>query len=97
MSTDGYQLYEKLKNGEETTTTHNGETYTLKFVGEATGGNNYLLVSDRRGQTRRFGWGYSSEQCWRFLEHLERGWESEQRPPYRDYNAQTEAEGGVTY
>ena len=97
MSYDGYHLYDLLKDGEATTITHSGETYTLKFVGEATGWNNYLLVTDRRRQEKRFGWGWSSEQVWRALEHLERGWESEQRPPYRTYNAQTEAEGGVTY
>lgn len=97
MDYDGYQLYDLLKDGKEATINHQGNTYTLRFVGQPTGSENYLLVKDRRGQEKRFGWGWSSEQVWRALEHLERGWDTPQRPPYRPYNAAAEQEVGGSY
>jgi hypothetical protein len=97
MDYDGYQLYELLKDGEATTLTHEGETYTLKFVGQKTGSDNYLLVRDCRGEEKRFGWGWSVEQAWHALHHLEQGWNSTQRPPYRPYDESEEEEGGLAY
>jgi hypothetical protein len=97
MEHNGYTLYDLLKDGAETTITHNGTTYTLRFVGQKTGSDNYLLVKDGRGQEKKYGWGWSSEICWRFLSHLEAGWDTPQRPSYKAYNAGAETEGGVTY
>ena len=97
MDYDGYQLYELLKDGEATTIAHGGSAYTLRFMGEPTGSNNYLSVVDGRGQQKRFGWGWSSEQVWRALAHLEKGWDSEQVPAYRPYDPKKEVEGGSAY
>lgn len=97
MDYDGYQLYELLKDGAETTISHKGETYTLRFIGDKTGSDNYLSVRDGRGQERRFGWGWGSEQVFRALEHLERGWDTPQVPRYRPYNSAAETEGGGAY
>ena len=94
MDYDGYQLYELLKDGEATTIAHGGSTYTLRFMGTPIGSDNYLLVTDRRGQEKRFGWGWSAEQVWRSLAHLEKGWETKQTPPYHPYDPKKEAEGG---
>jgi hypothetical protein len=97
MGYDGYQLYELLKNGEASTITHTGSTYTLRFMGTPIGSDNYLSVVDCRGQEKRFGWGWSAEQVWRALAHLEKGWDSEQTPPYRLYDPKKEEEGGCAY
>jgi hypothetical protein len=97
MDYDCYQLYDLLKDGAAATITHKGSAYTLRFEGRPAGSNNYLSVTDRRGQQKRFGWGWGSEQVMRALDHLERGWDTEQRPPYRTYNERAEVEGGVTY
>lgn len=95
MNYDGYQLYELLKDGAETTLTHQGSTYTLRFRGSPVGSDNYLAVTNEGGEEKQFGWGWSSEQVWLALAHLERGWESRQSPPYRPYNEKAEVEGGV--
>ena len=92
---DGYELYEQLKDGAETALSHKGSTYKLRFGGERTGSSNFLAVTNEAGEVKRFGWGWGAEQVWRALEHLERGWESKQRPPYRPYNELAEVEGGV--
>ena len=95
MDYDGYQLFELLKNGEATTISHKGTTYTLHFMGTPVGSDNYLSVVDSRGQERRFGWGWSSEQVWRALAYLDAGWNSKQIPPYCPYNEKSEKEGGL--
>lgn len=97
MDYDGYHLYERIKDGEATTISHRGSTYTLRFEGSPTGSDNYLSVTDRRGQQKRFGWGWGSEQVWRALDHLKAGWETKQVPAYHPYNEKAEVEGGVAY
>lgn len=97
MDYDGYQLYDLLKNGEATTIAHKGSTYTLRFMGQPWGSDNYLSVVNGRGQEKRFGWGWGSEQCWRVIAHLEKGWDAPQQPPYRPYNEKAEVEGGSAY
>jgi hypothetical protein len=97
MDYDGYQLYELLKDGAETTLTHQGSTYTLRFIGKRTGSDNYLAVTNQDGDEKRFGWGWSSEQVWRALAHLEAGWNTKQTPPYRHYDESEEEEGGLAY
>jgi hypothetical protein len=97
MEYDGYQLYELLKNGDETTLTRQGLTYKLRFKGTPIGSNNYLAVTNEDGEVKRFGWGWGSEQVWRALQHLDQGWTTPQKPPYRAYNERTEVEGGVAY
>lgn len=92
MEYDGYQLYELLKNGQPTTLSHNGSTYTLCFVGQKVGSDNYLSIRDVDGQEKRFGCGWGTEQVWQALEHLSRGWDSQQVPPYRPYNEAEETE-----
>ena len=96
MDYDGYQLFELLKNGDEATISHRGNSYKLRFIGRPVGSDNYLSVTDRRGQEKRFGWGWDSEQVWRALAHLEAGWETKQTPPYRLYNEKGEVEGKAT-
>jgi hypothetical protein len=95
MDYDGYQLYDLLKNGAETTLRHQGSTYTLRFRGEPVGSNNYLAVTNQDGEEKRFGRGWGSEQVWRALDHLGRGWETTQTPPYCPYNEKAEVEGGL--
>jgi hypothetical protein len=95
MEQDGYQLYEQLKDGAETTLRHQGHTYKLRFRGKPVGSDNYLAVTNESGEERRFGWGWSSEQVWQALAHLERGWCSQQTPPYRPYNEKAEVEAGL--
>jgi hypothetical protein len=93
MDYDGYRLYDLLKDGEATTIAHTGSTYTLRFMGTPTGSDNYLSVTNQDGEEKKFGWGWSAEQVWRALAHLEKGWDSEQTPPYRPYNEKAEVEG----
>ena len=96
MNLDGYQLYEQLKNGEPVVLAHRDTEYRLQFVGTPVGSRNYLLVTD--GTTsNKYGWGWSCEQVWRALQHLEQGWTTPQRPPYREYNETVEVEGGLAY
>ncbi len=92
MDYDGYQLYELLKNGAETTLIHRGSTYTLCFRGKPIGSDNYLAVTNESGEVKRFGWGWSCEQVWRALAHLEAGWSSKQVPAYRKYDERLETE-----
>jgi hypothetical protein len=95
MDYDGYQLYELLKDGEATTITHTGSTYTLRFVGTPVGSDNYLSVTNQDGEEKKFGWGWGSEQVWRALEHLEKGWDTKQVPRYHPYNPNKETEGAT--
>ena len=95
MDYDGYKLYELLKDGAETTLTHQGNTYKLRFRGEPVGSDNYLAVTNQHGKEKRFGRGWGSEQVWQALAHLERGWDTKQTPPYRPYNEKAEEEGGL--
>ena len=95
MKYDGYELYELLKDGEATTLEHEGETYTLQFVGQRVGSDNYLLVTNGRGEEKRFGWGWRVEQAWHALNHLEQGWDTRQVPGYRVYNENAEFEGAL--
>jgi hypothetical protein len=95
MDYDHYKIYELLKDGEATTITHKGTTYTLRFMGTPVGSDNYLSVVDGRGQEKRFGWGWGSEQVMRALDHLEQGWDTEQVPRYRPYNPKKETEGAT--
>ncbi len=97
MDYDGYQLYELLKDGAETTLKYRGDTYRLGFRGKPVGSDNYLTVTNQDGEEKRFGWGCSAEQVWRALAHLEAGWTSKQSPPYRPYNEKAEEEGGLAY
>jgi hypothetical protein len=97
MEYDGYQLYELLKNGAETTLTQQGRSYKLRFRGTPVGSENYLAVTNEDGEVKKFGWGWGSEQVWQALAHLQRGWDRKQTPPYRAYNERTEVEGGVAY
>jgi hypothetical protein len=89
---DGYHLYNLLRHGEAITLTYEEETYTLQFIGESTGANNYLLVT-KGTEEKRFGWGWNVEQCFHLINQLERGWNTPQRPPYRKYNSAAEVEG----
>jgi hypothetical protein len=57
MDYDGYKLYELLKDGAETTLTHKGNTYKLRFRGEPVGSDNYLAVTNQHGKEKRFGRG----------------------------------------
>lgn len=97
MDHDGYQLYELLKDGAEATLKYRGNTYRLGFRGKPVGSDNYLAVTNQNGEEKRFGWGWSSEQVWRALAHLEAGWNTRQTPPYRPYNEKAEEEGGLAY
>ena len=97
MNYDGYQLYELLKDGAEATLTQQGRTYKLRFRGTPIGSDNYLAVTNEDGEVKKFGWGWSCEQVWKALDHLQRGWDRKQAPPYRAYNEKAEVEGGVTY
>ncbi len=92
MKYDGYELYELLKEGKATTLEHEGETYTLQFVGQKTGSDNYLLVRNSKGEEKRFGWGWRVEQTWHVVNHLEKGWDSKQVPRYSVYNESAEVE-----
>jgi len=94
---DGYQLYELLKDGAETTLTQQGRRYKLRFRGTPVGSENYLAVTNEDGEVKKFGWGWGSEQVWRALEHLKAGWNTRQVPVYRPYDAKAEEEGGWTY
>jgi len=90
MDYDGYKLFELLDDGEAHTITHNGETYTFQFMGERIGDENYLSVLNGRGQEKRFGWGWGSEQVWRALDHLKKGWDTPQVPRYKPYDEKDE-------
>ncbi len=94
---DGYALYEHLKEGANVEVDYEGKNYGFVFVGERTGTRNYLSVTDSNGEEKRFGWGWSSEQVWRALAHLEAGWNTRQTPPYSPYNEKAEEEGGLAY
>lgn len=87
---DGYVLYELLKNGDAVDVEHEGKTYEFVFRGEPFGAYNYLSVTDSTGQQKRFGRGWGSEQVWRALEHLEKGWDEEQVPRYSSYDKSKE-------
>ena len=93
MDYDGYKLFELLDDGEAHTITHNGETYTLRFMGERIGSESYLSVLDGRGQEKRFGWGWGSEQVFHALNHLEQGWDTPQVPRYKPYDEKAEERG----
>jgi len=51
MEQDGYQLYELLKDGAETTLRHQGRTYKLRFRGKPVGSDNYLAVTNQDGSS----------------------------------------------
>jgi hypothetical protein len=93
MDYEGYKLYELLDDGEAHTITHNGETYTLRFVGERIGSESYLSALDSHGQEKRFGWGWGSEQVYQALNHLEKGWGTPQVPRYKPYDEKAETRG----
>jgi hypothetical protein len=90
---DGYKLYDLLEYGEAITITHKGTTYTFRFMGERIGFYNYLSVTNQDGEEKKFGWGWDSAQVFQALNHLEQGWDTEQVPRYRPYNAKKETEG----
>lgn len=81
-----YKLYPLLSNGEEVPVEFGGITYSFKFHGNRTGSECYLLVKNPEGEEKKFGWGWGYEEVMRALHHLEQGWNTEQRPPFRLYN-----------
>lgn len=60
MEQDGYQLYEQLKDGAETTLRHQGHTYKLRLKGKPASRYNYLAVNRQHGQEKWFGRGRGS-------------------------------------
>ena len=87
---DGYDLYEQLKDGATVGVDHGGKNYEFVFVGERTGTRNHLSVTDSNGEEKRFGRGWGSEQVWRALDHLKKGWHEEQVPRYCHYDESKE-------
>jgi hypothetical protein len=57
MTNDSYKLFDVLDGGDPVRIDVGGEPYTPQFQGNRTGVENFLLVTNRRGQQRRFGWG----------------------------------------
>jgi hypothetical protein len=86
MKLDQYKLWPLLATGEEVPVEYEGATYLFKFYGNKIGSENYLLVKNPEGEEKKFGWGWSGEQIMRALDHLNQGWDTEQRPPFRPYN-----------
>jgi hypothetical protein len=93
MTNDSYQLFDALDEGHPVRIEVGGEPYTLQFQGNRTGVENFLLVTDRRGQQKRFGWGWGSEQVRDALHHLDEGWDKPQIPCYRPYDEDAEEQG----
>lgn len=84
-STDGYELYRLLSDGQPHSVEVNGSTYRFQFQGHRTGSNNWLEVTPGNGTSKKWGWGWSSEVCWQCLQDLERGWKTPQRHPFQAY------------
>lgn len=82
---DGYTLYNQLAAGEAYTADIESETYRFQFKGTRYGSNNWLEVTAKNGETKKWGWGWNSEVCWRCLNDLEEGWDAQQKRPYKPY------------
>jgi hypothetical protein len=93
MTDDPYKLFEFLDGGDPVRIEIRGEFYTLQFQGNRIGVENFLLVTDRRGHQKRFGWGWGIDQVRHALHHLDRGWDQPQIPIYRPYNEDAEERG----
>lgn len=87
---DGYRLYGLLRDGNPVEVAYEDQTYTFVFMGVPVGSNNYLSVTDRSGEQKRYGRGWGSEQVWHALDHLKQGWDTKQVPRYRAYNDEVE-------
>ena len=83
---DHYSLYPLLSKGEEALVEHGGVTYRFQFQGNRIGSESYLRVINPEGEVKKFGWGWGYEEVMRALDHLEKGWDTEQRPPFRLFN-----------
>ena len=81
-----YKLYTLLSNGDEVQVEHEGAIYWFQFQGNKVGSENFLLVKNPEGEVKKFGWGWDYEEVMRALHHLEQGWDTEQRPPFRLFN-----------
>jgi hypothetical protein len=97
MDYDSYQLYDLLKDGAAATINHKDSAYTLHFEGRPAGSNNYLSVTDRRGQQKRFGYGWGSEQFYHALTHLEKGCDTPQVPRYKPYDEKAAGRAGTEW
>lgn len=91
-STDGYELYRLLSDGQPHSVEVNGSTYSFQFQGHRTGSNNWLEVTAQGGASQKWGWGWSSEVCWQCLQDLEQGWNTPRLHQYRPYRADSSEE-----
>lgn len=90
---DPYHLYtHHLAEGEVAEVELGGRAYRFQFHGPTTGITGNWLEVERvsDGLTHRFGPGHSSELVWRAYYHVERGWEGEPVPAYREANLRDE-------
>jgi hypothetical protein len=74
--TSGYDLYQLLAEGAEKTVEYLGTRYQMKLCGTPYGSNNWLRVKGPDGQSKKWGWGWDSEVCFRCLTDLRDGWEN---------------------
>lgn len=91
-STDGYELYRLLSDGQPHSVEVNGSTYRFQFQGHRTGSNNWLEVTAQGSASQKWGWGWSNEVCWHCLQDLEQGWNGPRKHPFRPYVAQADEE-----
>lgn len=96
MKLDHYKLYPLLANGEKVQVEYEGVIYRFQFRGLKWGSENYLLVTNPEGVEKKFGWGWGYEEVMRALNHLKKGWDTEQFPAFRLYNEKGEVEGKAT-
>jgi hypothetical protein len=93
MTNDSYKLFDALDGGDPVRIEVGGESYTLQFQGNRIGVENFLLVTNGRGQHRKFGWGWEIDQVRHALNHLNGGWDKPQIPRYRPYDEDAEERG----
>lgn len=92
MNHDPCKLYEELSNNQPVKVDYDGQSYQFQFFGRKIGFENYLLVTDCRGQTKKFGWGHGTAQVGQALHHLSKGWDAPQVPVYRSYDEAAETD-----
>ena len=89
---EGYKLFEQLESGNPIEITVKGTRYNLQFQGDRFGGNNLLLVTNKDGQQRKYGWGWEPRLVFQALEDMQQGWEHPQMYKYRPMQGVTRLE-----
>ena len=86
---EGYKLFERLESGHPFEIAVKRTRYNLQFKGDRFGGNNLLLVTNKEGKERKYGWEWQSRLVYEVLEEMQQGWEHPQMYKYRPLQGQS--------